>query len=88
MFGNRFYALLNVLSSFAIILMGEKRACCFTLIVFLLSSDYSCSIAFPMSVIGYSAVLLWYILIKHTSLSVCCRIKKCFTKFIISIALS
>ena len=43
-------------SSFATILMGEKRAVCFALIVFLMSCDSLCSVALSHGVMGWSAV--------------------------------
>ena len=48
-------AVLCVLSSFAIILMG-KRAGCFTLFVLLMSCGCYCSIALPHSAMGLSAL--------------------------------
>ena len=50
------YAVLSVLSSFAIILMREERADWFTLIVFLMSCDCLCSVALPRGDIKLSAV--------------------------------
>ena len=45
------YALLCVLSSFAIIL-SMKRFCCFSLIVFLVSCDCKCFVASPHGVVA------------------------------------
>ena len=47
-------ALLCVLSSFAIISIGEKRAGCFASCVFLVPHD--CCVALPCDAIGLSAV--------------------------------
>ena len=46
--------LLYVPSSFAIILMGEKRAGCFAYFVFVVSRD--CCVALPRGAMGLSAV--------------------------------
>ena len=45
------YALLSVLFSFAIILMGEREVIAY-LIVFLMSCDCQCSVAFPNGAVG------------------------------------
>ena len=45
-------------SSFAVILMGEERADCFVLTVFLMSCDNQCSMALPHGAVGWSAA--WY----------------------------
>ena len=42
--------------SFAIILMGEERAGCFILTVFLVSCGSQCSVAFPPGAVGWSVV--------------------------------
>ena len=49
-------ALLYVLSSVATILMGEERAGCFTMFIFLLSCDFYCSVAITHGAVGWSAV--------------------------------
>ena len=46
--------LLCVHSSFAIILIGEEKASCFALFVFLVSGD--CCVEFPYDAMGLSAV--------------------------------
>ena len=43
-------------SSFAIILMGEERACWSTLTVFLVYCDSQCSVALPHGAMGWSVV--------------------------------
>ena len=43
-------------SSFAIILVGKKRAGCFDLTVFLMYCDSQCSVAPPRGAEGWSAV--------------------------------
>ena len=54
------YALLNVLSSFAIsfaiILTWKKERGCFTFIVFLMSCYCKCPVALPHCAVGWSAV--------------------------------
>ena len=52
------YAVLNFLSSFAVTmyLIGEVRAGCFTLIVFLLLCGCLCSVSLPHGAVGWSAV--------------------------------
>ena len=51
------YAVLSVLSSFAIIsLAEEERASCFTVIVLFLSCDCKCSVSLPHGAAGWSAV--------------------------------
>ena len=40
-------ALLCVISRFAIVLIGEERGCCFTLLVCLVSYNCYCSVALP-----------------------------------------
>ena len=49
------YALLYVLSSFAIILTRE-RTCCFAFIVFWMSCYCKCPVALPLGAMGRSAV--------------------------------
>ena len=44
-----------VFFSFAMILMGDRRACCFTLIVFVMSCDCYCSAALPRDAVALSA---------------------------------
>ena len=43
-------------SSFAIIMMGEERAGCFVLTVFLVSCDSRCSVALPHGAMGQYVV--------------------------------
>ena len=50
------YAILCILSSFAIILIAEVGAGCFTSIVFLVSCDCYCSVALPCDSVGCSAM--------------------------------
>ena len=50
------YAILCVLSSFAIILTGKRIDGCFTLIVFLVFCDCYCSVALPRGAVGWSSV--------------------------------
>ena len=49
-------ALIRVLSSFAIILMGEERAGCYTLFVFLMSCVCHCAVDLPHGAVGWSVV--------------------------------
>ena len=50
------YALLYVLSSFAIFLTRKKEPGCFTFIVFLMSCYCKCPVALPHGAVGWSAV--------------------------------
>ena len=51
-----YYAVLSTHSTFAKNLDFEGRACCFTLIVFLLSYDFKCSVALSHGAVGWSAI--------------------------------
>ena len=48
------FAVFCVLSGHTVILM-EKKACCFTLFVFLVSCDCFCSVDLPRGAVGWSA---------------------------------
>ena len=50
------YALLYVLSSFAIILMRMRELVCFAFIVFWMSCYCNCPVALPHCAVGWSAV--------------------------------
>ena len=50
------YAVLGVLSGFAIILMGKREPDALLFIVFLVSCSCQCSVALPHGAVGYSAV--------------------------------
>ena len=46
------YALLCVISSFAIVLMSKRETVCLTLIVFLMHCDCLCDVAFSRDAVG------------------------------------
>ena len=50
------YALLNVLSNFAIILTRKREPGCFAFIVFLMFCYCKCPVALPRGAVGWSAV--------------------------------
>ena len=51
-----FCALLGVLSGFAVVLASEERVVCFDLVIFLVSCDFWCFVAFSHGAVFLSAV--------------------------------